>query len=260
MRFAEVNDHGVIVGRVDGVDGREHRLERVVGLRGLHRELHVLGSDGLTVMEDGALHEVERDAQTIVGDLPALSQVRLWLEVLVKQQRRRVELRAGHRRCVAGLHRAVQVTGHLGALNEHGATGDRAGVDGAGVTCVAVLSLFGLIRHVGRGLVVVFGWLIGRRRCGRRRRAVVAGVIVVAAAGSSDQRKAEQERQQCNQLFPHRNTPFRCSDRRAPVRRRSSFSNENVRTLNRSRVIVVALAALPRRFRCLTSPCIPSAG
>ena len=66
------------------------------------------------------------------------------------------------------------------------------------------------------GLVVVFGWLIGRRRCGRRRRAVVAGVIVVAAAGSSDQRKAEQKRQQCNQLFPHRNTPFRCSDRRAP--------------------------------------------
>ena len=134
-------------------------------------------------MEDSALHEVERDAQTVVGDLPALSQVRLRLEVLVEQQRRRVELRAGHRRCVAGLHRAVQVAGHLSALNEHGATGDRAGVDGAGVTGVAVLSLFGLIRHVGRGLVVVFGWLIGRRRCGRRRRAVV---IVVAAAGSSD--------------------------------------------------------------------------
>ena len=129
MRFAQVDHNRVVIGGVDAGHRREHRFERVVGLRGLERELHIGGGDCFTIVEDGVLHEVKGHGETVVGDVPALGQVRLRLEVLVEQQRRGVQLRAGYRSRVARLNGAIEMTRHLRALDQQRATSHRAGVN-----------------------------------------------------------------------------------------------------------------------------------
>ena len=226
---------GLVVGRLDVGDRCEHRLERVVVAGGLDRELDVFAGDRLAVVEDGALDQVQRHRQAVVGDLPALGEVGLRVEVLVEQQRARVQLGAGHRGGETGLHGAVEVTRHLGAADDERATGDGAAVDGTGLGVVA-LDLFelllvegsvdGLLFFVVHGVVLLFGVVhrlfffgglfglvhrlfffglglfFARRPLddGRHRPHRGDAVVVVATAtGDGQQAEAHHERQQAHQ-------------------------------------------------------------
>ena len=113
------------VGRLDIGDRGEHRLERMIVAGGDHRERHVVGRDRHAVVEDGTVDEVQGDREAVFGDVPALGQVWLWVEFVVEQQRARIELGAGHRGCITGLDRAVQVARHLGASENERAAWNR---------------------------------------------------------------------------------------------------------------------------------------
>ena len=123
MRVGQMDDRGMFVRRLDRGDRLEHRLERVVCLDRLDRELHVLRRDGLAVMEFGALDQIEGHRQPVIGHLPAFGQIGMRLPVGVVSQRRGEDLRAGHGRGDAGLNRRIEMAGHLRGHHDHGSAG-----------------------------------------------------------------------------------------------------------------------------------------
>ena len=83
MRLAQLDDRRVIVGCPDRLDGRKHRLERMVFLNRLDREGDIARGDRLAVMEFRALDEVERDSQPVCRGGPAFGKVGLRRPVFV---------------------------------------------------------------------------------------------------------------------------------------------------------------------------------
>ena len=83
MRLAQLDDRRVIVGCPDRLDGRKHRLERMVFLNRLDREGDIARGDRLAVMEFRALYEIERDSQPVCRGGPAFGKVGLRRPVFV---------------------------------------------------------------------------------------------------------------------------------------------------------------------------------
>ncbi len=82
------------VRRIDGLHGSKHAFKRMIGLHRLHRKGDILRRNWLAVMERGSVHQLQRDGQAVIGDVPALSQVGMRLPFVIKAQRRGKDLRA----------------------------------------------------------------------------------------------------------------------------------------------------------------------
>ncbi len=78
LRLLELEDHGVIVGGLDGLhEGHVVQAWRLdlAAHESLEGEKHILGVEVLTVGPFQALAQVEGEGQAVIGDLPALGQV-----------------------------------------------------------------------------------------------------------------------------------------------------------------------------------------
>lgn len=120
LRIRQADDRGILIRRVDLLDRREHRLERMVRLDRHDREGDILGRDRRIVLEERVVDEVQRHRKAVLRDLPGLGEIGMGVPVRVVAQRAGENLRARHGGGDAGLHGAVEMARLLRRADHEG--------------------------------------------------------------------------------------------------------------------------------------------